>query len=92
MHRPLPMVRPSQSMGVHPRLGRGDAASGLSASGGRFQAQRMEFGELAWNLELGTWNLEPGTWNLELGTWNLELGTWNLELRPNVHRPKARGF
>jgi hypothetical protein len=25
----LPMVRRSQSMGVHPRLGRGDAAGGL---------------------------------------------------------------
>jgi hypothetical protein len=27
-------------MGVHPRLGRGDAASGLSSSGGRFRARR----------------------------------------------------
>jgi hypothetical protein len=60
MHRPLQVVRRSQSMGVHPRLGRGDAASGLSSCGGRFQARRemtrMEFGELAlklaWDLEL----------------------------------------
>jgi hypothetical protein len=37
---PLPMVRRSQSMGVHPRLGRGDAASGLLYSGGRLQARR----------------------------------------------------
>jgi hypothetical protein len=34
------MVRRSQSIGVHRRLRRGDAASGLSSSGERFQARR----------------------------------------------------
>jgi hypothetical protein len=80
------MVRRSQSMGVHPRLRRGDAASGLSSSGGRFQARRdmtrlrsqnstLIFGP-QFLKKFRTRNPKPETWNLELGTWNLELGTW----------------
>jgi hypothetical protein len=70
------MVRCSQSMGVHPRLGRGDAASGLLYSEGPLQARRemtrLRFGELPL-ASRGHFLRKFRTWNLELGTWNLEL-------------------
>jgi hypothetical protein len=82
---PLPMVRRSQSMGVHPRLGRGDAASGLPYGGGQFQAQR----EMT-RLHIGNANLPHGPHFLQkFGTWNLELGTWNFKTRRRI-RPQTR--
>jgi hypothetical protein len=60
-------------MGVHPRLGRGDAASGLLYSGGRFQARRemtrLHIGNAHLPFEFNFCEIsEPGTWNLEPGT------------------------
>jgi selenocysteine-specific elongation factor len=92
------MVRRSQSIGVHRRLRCGDAASGLSSSGERFQARRemtrFRIGSSHFlvsakvqKLETGNWKLETGNWKLETGNWKLETGNWKLENeRPAIER------
>jgi hypothetical protein len=63
----LQISRRSQSMGVHPRLGRGDAASGLLCSGGRLQARR----EMT-RTQIGNAHLPHGPQFLrKFRTWNL---------------------
>jgi hypothetical protein len=95
---PLPIVRRSQSMGVHPRLGRGDAASGSLYSGGRLQARR----EMA-RLHIGNSHCltarnfcessEPGTWKRRIDDcrvmsddfWSERRTARNACLAPNHH-------
>jgi hypothetical protein len=66
------MVRRSQSIGVHRRLRRGDAASGLLYRGGPLQARR----------EMTRLHIENSHLPLEVNfSENLELGTWNISVQ-----------
>jgi hypothetical protein len=76
-------------MGVHPRLGRGAAASGLLYSGGRLQARRettIAHRERA--LASPALNFCESS---ELGTWNFRLNWQNRVIPPRFALPNSFG-